>query len=93
MQYTFRQLTSRPDSKGRCRVLLDVTWANQREKLATGVSCQPANFQPTAKAGRTIAKPEPGSAGLNTKLTTLVAELADIFNKADAHRQLVSREQ
>jgi integrase len=93
MQYTFRQLTSRPDSKGRCRVLLDVTWANQREKLATGVSCQPANFVPTAKAGRTIAKAEPGSSGLNTKLTTLVAELADIFNKADAHRQVVSREQ
>jgi integrase len=93
MQYTFRQLTSRPDSKGRCRVLLDVTWANQREKLATGVSCQPANFVPTAKAGRTIAKAEPGSSSLNTKLTTLVAELADIFNKADAHRQAVSREQ
>jgi integrase len=93
MQYTFRQLTSRPDSKGRCRVLLDVTWASQREKLATGVSCQPANFQPTAKAGRTIAKAEPGSSGLNTKLTTLVAELSHIFNKAEAHRQVVSRDQ
>jgi integrase len=93
MQYTFRQLTSRPDSQGRCRVLLDVTWANQREKLATGVSCQPDNFDPAAKAGRTIAKAEPGSSGLNTKLTTLVAELADLFNKAEANRQLVSREQ
>lgn len=48
MQYTFRQLTSRPASKGRCRVLLDVTWAGQREKLATGVSCQPAHFAPEA---------------------------------------------
>jgi hypothetical protein len=73
MQYTFRQLTSRPDATGRCRVLLDVTWANQREKLATGVSCQPANFAPEAKLGRTIAKAKPGSAGLNTKLAGLVA--------------------
>ncbi|MGI4862393.1 MAG: phage integrase SAM-like domain-containing protein [Janthinobacterium lividum] len=93
MNYTFRQLTSRPDSKGRCRVLLDVTWDNLREKLATGVSCQPAHFDATAKPGRTIAKAEPGSTGLNTKLTALVADLADLFNKADAHRQAVSREQ
>lgn len=93
MQYTFRQLTSRPDTKGRCRILLDVTWANQREKLATGVSCQPAHFLAAAKLGRTVAKAEPGSSSLNTKLTTLVAELADLFNKADAHRQAVSRAQ
>jgi integrase len=93
MQYTFRQLTSRPDATGRCRVLLDVTWANQREKLATGVSCQPTNFAPEAKLGRTIAKAEPGSAGLNTKLAGLVAELTDLFNKADAHRQVVAKEQ
>jgi integrase len=93
MNYTFRQLTSRPDSQGRCRVLLDVTWENQREKLATGVSCQPTHFDAAAKAGRTIAKAEPGSTDLNTKLTQLVADLADLFNKATANRQPVSREQ
>ncbi len=93
MQYAFRQLPSRPDAQGRCRVLLDVTWANQREKLPTGVSCQPAHFAADAKLGRTIAKAEPGSPGLNTKLAGLVAELTDLFNKADAHRQAVSREQ
>jgi hypothetical protein len=91
MNYTFRQLTSRPDSQGRCRVLLDVTWENQREKLATGVSCLPAHFDAEAKLGRTVAKSEPGAAGLNTKLTALVAELTDLFNKADAHRTPVPR--
>ena len=93
MQYTFRQLTSRPDAQGRCRVLLDVTWDNLREKLPTGVSCQPAHFDAAAKLGRTIAKAEPGSSGLNTKLAGLVAELTDLFNKADAHRQSVGRAQ
>lgn len=93
MNYTFRQLTSRPDSKGRCRVLLDVTWDNQREKLATGVSCQPTHFDADAKPGRTIAKAEPGASNLNTKLTGLVAELNDLFNRAEAHRQPVPREQ
>jgi hypothetical protein len=94
MQYTFRQLTSRPDSQGRCRVLLDVTWENQREKLPTGVSCQPDNFRPTAPAGKPlVAKAEPGSANLNTRLLGLVADLTDLFNKADAHRQPVPREQ
>lgn len=93
MQYTFRQLTSRPDTNGRCRVLLDVTWDNLREKLPTGVSCQPAHFDAAAKLGRTIAKAEPGSSGLNTKLAGLVAELTDLFNKADAHRRSVGRAQ
>ncbi|QKG56972.1 site-specific integrase [Hymenobacter sp. BRD128] len=93
MQYTFRQLTSRPDSQGRCRVLLDVTWEGYREKLATGVRCQPAHFDADAKPGRLIAKAEPGSSGLNTKLAGLVADLSDLFNKAEAHRQPVRREQ
>jgi hypothetical protein len=60
MQYTFRQLTSRPYSEGCCRVLLDVTWEGHREKLATGVRCQPAHFDADAKPGRLIAKAEPG---------------------------------
>jgi integrase len=93
MNYTFRQLTSRPDTKGRCRVLLDVTWDNQREKLATGVSCLPAHFAPDAKLGRTIAKAEAGASTLNTKLTALVADLTDLFHKAAANRQAVAREQ
>jgi len=93
MNYTFRQLTSRPDSQGRCRVLLDVTWDNQREKLATGVSCQPTHFTPEAKLGRTIAKAETGHAALNTRLTALVADLTDLFHRATANRQAVTREQ
>lgn len=91
MNYTFRQLTSRPDSLGRCRVLLDVTWDNQREKLATGVSCLPAHFAAEAKVGKTIAKGEKGHAALNTRLTAIIADLTDLFNKAQAHRQAVPR--
>jgi len=91
MNYTFRQLTSRPDSHGRCRVLLDVTWDNQREKLATGVRCLPAHFAPEAKLGKTIAKGETGHAALNTRLTAIIADLTDLFNKAQAHRQAVPR--
>lgn len=71
IQYTFCQLTSRPDAKGRCRILLDVTWNGQREKLPTGVSCQPAHFDANAKA-------EPGRATLNLRLTELVTDLADL---------------
>jgi hypothetical protein len=49
MEYTFRQVLSRPDKEGRCRIVLDVTWAGKREKLATGVSCLPEHFRPTAQ--------------------------------------------
>jgi integrase len=94
MNYTFRQLTSRPDSKGRCRVVLDVTWEGNREKLPTGVSCQPAHFRADAPQGKPlVVKPEPGHAALNTRLLGLVADLTDLFTKAQAHRQLVSRAQ
>jgi hypothetical protein len=94
MQYTFRQLTSRPDKDGRCRVLLDVTWDNQREKLATGVRCHPDHFRPSAPQGKpVVVKPEPGYTTLNTRLLGLVADLTDLFTKAEAHRQSVPRAQ
>lgn len=93
MQYTFRQLTTRPDAQGRCRVLLDVTWEGHREKLATGVRCQPAHFAADAKLGRTIAKAEAGANNLNTRLAGLVADLTDLFNKAEANRLPVARDQ
>lgn len=44
MKFTFRQLLSRPDREGRCRIVLDVSWDRQRLKLPTGVSCLPAYF-------------------------------------------------
>jgi nucleotide-binding universal stress UspA family protein len=92
MNYTFRQLTTRPDSKGRCRVLLDVAWDGYREKLPTGVSCAPANFHPAAPAGKPlVTKAEPGAANLNTRLLGLVADLTDLFNKAGANRLPVGR--
>lgn len=69
-----------------------MTWDNQREKLATGVRCQPAYFDAAAKPGCTIAKGEPGYSDPNIRLTTLVAELSDLFTKASAHR-VPAREQ
>jgi integrase len=91
--YKFRQLTSRPDSAGRCRVLLDVTWKNVREKLPTGVSCQPANFKATAGLGKTISKKDPDALVLNARLASLVANVSDLFLRATANQQVVTREQ
>jgi integrase len=70
MEYTFRQVLSRPDKEGRCRIVLDVTWEGQRQKMATGVSCLPAHFQPTAK--RVVSPKDPHAAIANAKLAALV---------------------
>ncbi len=70
MEYTFRQVLSRPDKDGRCRIVLDVTWEGQRQKMATGVSCLPAHFQPTAK--RVVSPKDPHAAIYNAKLAALV---------------------
>jgi hypothetical protein len=73
MEYTFRQVLSRPDKEGRCRVVLDVTWEGKREKLATGVSCLPAHFNPTAR--RVVSIKDPDSARLNALLAGVVAKI------------------
>lgn len=70
MEYTFRQVLSRPDKEGRCRIVLDVTWEGQRQKMATGASCLPEHFQPGAK--RVVSPKDPHAAIYNAKLAALV---------------------
>jgi hypothetical protein len=71
MELTYRQILSRPDSKGRCRVILDVTWDGQRLKLPTGVSCRPAHFN--AAKRKPISK-DLDSARLNARRSTIEAK-------------------
>jgi integrase len=85
MRYTFRQVLSRPDRDGRCRIVLDVTWENKREKLPTGVSCQPAHFNPTAR--RVVSIKDPDSARLNAKLAGLVAKVEKAALAAEASEE------
>ena len=82
MKYTFRQILSRPDRDGRCRVVLDVTWENRRQKLPTGVSCLPAHFNPAAR--RVISIKDPASATLNAKLAGVVAKVEKAALTAEA---------
>jgi hypothetical protein len=70
MEYTFRQVLSRPDKEGRCRIVLDVTWEGKRQKMPTGVSCLPEHFQPEAK--RVVSPKDPQAASANTKLAALI---------------------
>ena len=83
MQYTFRQVLSRPDREGRCRIVLDVTWDSKREKLPTGVSCLPSHFSPTA-TGRVVSTKDPDSARLNAKLAAVVAKVTKSALTAEA---------
>lgn len=82
MNYTFRQVISRPDKDGRCRVVLDVTWDGGRAKLPTGVSCLPAHFTP--KGARPVATKDPASARLNAVLGAVVARVEKAALKAAA---------
>jgi hypothetical protein len=79
MEYTFRQVLSRSDKEGRCRIVLDVTWEGQRQKMSTGVSCLPEHFQPGAK--RVVSPKDPHAAIYNAKLAALV----DKVEKAQLH--------
>jgi hypothetical protein len=83
MKLTYRQILSRPDADGRCRVVLDVAWDGQRAKLATGVSCLPAHFN--AQALRPVGTKDPDSARLNATLSSVVArvEKAALTAQAD----------
>ena len=83
MEYTFRQVLSRPDKQGRCRVVLDVTWEGKREKLATGVSCLPAHFNPTAR--RVVSIKDPDSARLNARLAGVVSKIEKAALAAEAN--------
>jgi integrase len=73
MEYTFRQVLSRPDKEGRCRIVLDVTWECKRQKMPTGVSCLPAHFQPAAK--RVVSPKDPDAALANAKLAAIVSKV------------------
>lgn len=82
MKYTFRQVLSRPDRDGRCRIVLDVTWDSKREKLPTGVSCLPAHFN--AAARRVVSTKDPDSGRLNAKLAAVVAKVEKAMLTAEA---------
>lgn len=73
MKLTFRQILSRPDRDGRCRIILDVAAEGQRHKLPTGVSCRPEHFHPDAR--RVVNAKDPDSARLNAKLAAVLAKV------------------
>lgn len=81
MELTFRQALSRPDAQGRCRILLDVTWAGQREKLPLGVSCLPAHFQPAAL--RVVSPKDPDAARLNAILNRKLAAVKKLLLRVE----------
>ncbi|TVT39602.1 hypothetical protein FNT36_18340 [Hymenobacter setariae] len=86
MEYTFRQVLSRPDKEGRCRIILDVTWEGQRQKMPTGVSCLPEHFQPGAK--RVVNPKDPQAAIYNAKLAALVDKVEKVQLQAAANEEV-----
>ncbi|MDO7846450.1 phage integrase SAM-like domain-containing protein [Hymenobacter sp. M29] len=95
--FTFRQLTSRPLADGRCRVVLDVAWSEQkkklRAKLPTGVRTLPVHFNAAAKPGRIISTRDPNSSALNERLTSLLSDVQKTFTLAETLGQPVTPEQ
>ncbi|MGI4867839.1 MAG: hypothetical protein ACRYFZ_28235 [Janthinobacterium lividum] len=85
MEYTFRQVLSRPDKEGRCRIVLDVTWEGQRQKMPTGVSCLPEHFHPGAK--RIVSPKDPQAAVSNAKLAALVNKVEKAQLQAAANEE------
>jgi hypothetical protein len=86
MEYTFRQILSRPDKEGHCRIVLDVAWEGQRQKMATGVSCLPEHFQPGAK--RVVSPKDPHAAIYNAKLAGLVDKVKKTQLQAVANEEV-----
>lgn len=82
MNFTFRQVASRPDKEGCCRIVLDVTWDGGRLKLPTGVSCLPKHF--SAGGVRPVSTKDPASARLNATLAAVVARVEKAALKAAA---------
>jgi len=87
MKLTYRQIQSRPDADGPCRVVLDVAWDGQRAKLATGVSCLPAHFSPEA---RQVARKDPAHTRLNNELSKVGTAVSNIFTLASAQSRPVT---
>ncbi|WP_460500757.1 phage integrase SAM-like domain-containing protein, partial [Hymenobacter agri] len=88
MKLTYRQVLSRPDADGCCRVVLDVAWDGQRAKLATGVSCLPAHFRPAAR--QVILSKDPDATRLNNELKKVETAVSNVFTLASAHSQPVT---
>lgn len=88
MKLTYRQVLSRPDADGRCRVVLDVAWDGQRAKLATGVSCLPAHFSPEAR--QIVARKDPDHTRLNNELSKVETAVSNAFTLASAQSRPVT---
>jgi hypothetical protein len=88
MKLTYRQLLSRPDKAGRCRVVLDVAWEGQRVKLPTGVACLPAHFRPAAR--QVILGKDPDHTRLNNELKKVETATSSVFTLASAHNRPVT---
>ena len=88
MKLTYRQVLSRPDVDGRCRVVLDVAWGGQRAKLATGVSCLPAHFSPGAR--QVVMRKDPDHTRLNNELSKVETAVSNAFTLASAQSRPVA---
>jgi hypothetical protein len=91
MKLTYRQVLSRPDADGRCRVVLDVAWDCLRAKLATGVSCLPAHFSPEAR--QVVMRKGPDHTRLNNELAKVEATVNAVFTHASADNTPVTEAQ
>ncbi|MBO2010910.1 hypothetical protein [Hymenobacter negativus] len=88
MKLTYRQVLSRPDADGRCRVVVDVAWDGRRAKLTTGVSCLPAHFSPEAR--QVVMRKDPDHTRLNNELAKVEAAVNTIFTLASANNRPVA---
>ncbi|MDO7849949.1 hypothetical protein Q5H92_26555 [Hymenobacter sp. M29] len=88
MKLTYRQVLSRPDADGRCRVVLDVAWDGQRAKLVTGVSCRPAHFSPEAR--QVVMRKDPDATRLNNELAKVETAVNAVFTLASAESRPVT---
>jgi integrase len=88
MKLTYRQILSRPDAEGRCRIVLDVAWDGQRAKLATGVGCLPAHFSPEAR--QVVMRKDPDHTRLNNELAKVEGAVNTVFTLASAESRPVT---
>lgn len=88
MKLTYRQILSRPDADGRCRVVLDVAWNGWRTKLTTGVGCQPAHFSPEAR--QVVTRKDPDHTRLNNELSKVETAVSNTFTLASAQYRPVT---
>ncbi|MBH8558955.1 phage integrase SAM-like domain-containing protein [Hymenobacter negativus] len=88
MKLTYRQVLSRPDADGRCRIVVDVAWEGLRVKLPTGVSCRPAHFSPEAR--QVVQRKDPDATRLNNELAKVEGAVNTAFTLASAENRLVT---